>query len=161
MTKPRKRSITIRPATADDSDFILSLMPRFVAFDLPRGRRKHEVVAAIRGDVQRALHGSREGDHFFVADDTNREPIGFLHLQIQRDFFSGQRTCHVSDIAVAAGQEGRGIGRKLIDHSRQWAKQHRCRLLTLAVFPGNTRARALYESSGFVPDLLRMVKPVR
>ena len=33
--------------------------------------------------------------------------------------------------------------------------------MTLAVFPGNERARALYEASGYTPDLLRLAKPVR
>lgn len=157
----RKANFAVRAATAEDTDFILSLVPRFVAFELPEGRRKHEVAAAIRADVERALRSGREVDHFFVADDTNREPIGFLHLQIQRDFFSGQRACHVSDIAVATGHEGAGVGRGLLEYSRQWARRHRCRLLTLAVFPGNARARALYERNGFVPDLLRMVKRVK
>jgi GNAT superfamily N-acetyltransferase len=61
---------------------------------------------------------------------------------------------------VAAGHEGRGIGRALLEHAQQWAKQHRCKLLTLSVFPGNERACALYEAAGFAPDLLRMLKPV-
>jgi len=41
-----------------------------------------------------------------------------------------------------------------------WAKKQRCGLITLAVFPGNTRALALYERNGFGPDLLRMARPL-
>jgi len=33
--------------------------------------------------------------------------------------------------------------------------------VTLAVFPGNERARAIYESAGYAADLLRLAKPVR
>jgi RimJ/RimL family protein N-acetyltransferase len=33
--------------------------------------------------------------------------------------------------------------------------------VTLAVFPGNERARALYEAAGYATDLLRLAKPVR
>ena len=153
-------AIRIRPAVADDKDFILSLTPRFVAFDLPKGRRKRETQTAIRADIERALQESPPSDHFFVAEDADTTRVGFLHLQIQRDFFSGVRACHVSDLAVAPEYDGQGIGRALLARAETWARQHRCKLLTLSVFPGNTRARALYERNGFTADLLRMAKPL-
>jgi RimJ/RimL family protein N-acetyltransferase len=39
-------------------------------------------------------------------------------------------------------------------------RQRGCARLTLAVFPGNARARALYGRRGFGVDLLRMAKPL-
>jgi ribosomal protein S18 acetylase RimI-like enzyme len=157
----KSQAITIRPTTPNDTDFILSLAPRFVAFELPKGRRKRETLTAIHADIERALRESPPGEHFFVAKDSNGQRTGFLHLQVQRDFFSGVRACHVSDLAVAQECEGRGIGRALLAHSETWARKNRCKLLTLAVFPGNTRAHALYERNGFRADLLRMAKPLR
>lgn len=153
--------ITIRPATAADTDFILSLVPRLVAFNLPKGRDKRKTLAAIRADIERALHDAPASDHFFIAEDAPGHPTGFLHLQVQRDFFSDTRACHISDLAVAKEYDGQGIGHVLLEYAQQWAKKRRCKLLTLSVFPGNARARALYESTGFVPDLLRMTKPIR
>lgn len=158
--KIEPRFPAIRPATADDRDFILSLVPRFVAFQLPQGRRKRETLTAIRADIERALREAPPGDHFFIADGADGARTGFLHLQVQRDFFSGLRACHVSDLAVAPGQDGRGIGRALLAYAQAWARKHRCKLLTLSVFPGNARARALYERNGFTADLLRMAKPL-
>ena len=156
----RKDSITIRPATPDDTAFILSLAPRFVDFELPKGRRKRETVAAIHADIERALHEAQPGDHFFVSVDSHEQRTGFLHLQVQRDFFSGKRACHIADLAVAPGHDGRGIGRALLAYAENWAGKQRCRWLTLAVFPANTRARALYERTGFATDLVRMAKPL-
>lgn len=160
MSKPRKPAIAIRPAASDDSDFILSLAPRFVAFELPKGRRKRETLAAIHADIERALREAPPGDHFFVSEDRESQRTGFLHLQVQRDFFSGKRACHVSDLAVVPGHESHGTGRALLAYAETWAHGNRCKLLTLAVFPGNTRARALYERAGFTTDLLRMAKPL-
>ena len=157
---PSCSEIIIRPATPGDTDFILSLVPRFASFDLPQGRRKREVVAAIRADLERALREAPPSDHFYVAEDANGHPSGFLHLQVQRDFFSGARACHVADLAVVPGREGHGIGSALLVQAERWARTHRCKLLTLSVFPGNARARALYERCGFASDLLRMTKPV-
>ena len=156
----KPQAITIRPAVADDQDFILSLTPRFVAFTLPKGRRKGETLAAIRADIERALREAAPNDHFFVSENPDRVRTGFLHLQVQRDFFSGVRACHVADLAVATAFERRGIGRALLACAETWARGHRCKLLTLSVFPGNARARALYERSGFTEDLLRMAKPL-
>lgn len=161
MSEPHRYPVTIRRVTPGDTDFILSLVPRFVAFELPKGRRKRETAAAIRADIERALREAPPGDHFFVSVDSHGRQTGFLHLQVQRDFFSGARACHIADLAVASGHDGHGIGRGLLAHAESWARQHRCKLLTLAVFPGNTRAHDLYKRNGFAPDLLRMAKPVR
>ena len=161
MSEPHRYPVTIRRVTPGDTDFILSLVPRFVAFELPKGRRKRETVAAIRTDIESVLRRASPANHFFVSEDPDGQRTGFLHLQLQRDFFSGVRACHVSDLAVMPAHVGRGIGRALLAHAETWARQHRCKLLTLAVFPGNTRARALYERNGFAADLLRMAKPVR
>lgn len=152
---------TIRPATTDDMDFILSLVPRLVSVALPRGRRKREVLAAVRADIERALHDAPPGEHFFIAATDRGARRGFLRLQVQRDFFSGARACHISDLAVPKRHEGHGIGRGLLEFARTWARDHRCVLLTLSVFPGNTRARGLYERSGYTPDLLRMARTLK
>lgn len=160
MPKPRRPSFKIRPATSEDGDFILSLTPRFVSFDLPKGRRKRDALAAIRADIERALREAPPGDHFFIAEDADGQRSGFLHLQVQRDFLSGARACHVSDLAVAGGHDGRGLGRAMLEHTEAWAKDNRCKLISLAVFPGNARARALYERVGFATELLRMTKHI-
>ncbi|MGN6790726.1 MAG: GNAT family N-acetyltransferase [Rhodanobacteraceae bacterium] len=161
MSKIRKQPITIRPATPDDTGFILSLAPRFVGFALPKGRRKRETLAGIRADIEGALRDAPAGDHFFVAEEADAIRIGFLHLQVQRDFFTGARACHISDLAVAAGQDGHGIGRALLAHAERWARDNHCKLLTLSVFPANTRARGLYERAGYATDLIRMAKPLK
>ena len=88
------------------------------------------------------------------------EPAGFLHLLQTVDFFTGAANCHISDLAVAPGMDGRGIGARLLDHAESWAKRHGCRFMTLGVSPGNERARALYERQGYGIELLRMAKPL-
>jgi ribosomal protein S18 acetylase RimI-like enzyme len=157
---PSRSEITIRPATPDDSNFILSLVPRFVEFDLPKGRRKRECAAAIRADIERALQAPSGEEVFFISEGDSGERSGFLHLQVMRDFFAGTRNCHISDLAVATGHDGNGIGRTLLEYAHAWAAAHRCERLTLAVFPGNARARALYERAGFDVELLRMTRPL-
>lgn len=148
----------VRLAQADDDDFILGLVRRFVEFELPPWRRRGECAAGIRDDLARHLRDQPPGSYVFVAEDGDGERAGFLHLQTVPDFFTAAQNCHIADLAVAPAHEGRGIGSALLRFAEDWAKRHRCRHVTLAVFPGNQRARALYERHGFGTDLLRMAK---
>jgi ribosomal protein S18 acetylase RimI-like enzyme len=158
--------LVIRLARADDDEFILGLCGRFVEFELPAWRKRHECVQGIRNDVERHLTEQPAGSHLFVVEDEGVDGddaarVGFLHLQTVADHFTNVQNCHISDLAVAPGCDGRGIGSTLLAFAEDWAKQHRCRHMTLAVFPGNARARELYERHGYGIDLLRMAKPVR
>jgi ribosomal protein S18 acetylase RimI-like enzyme len=159
--KPRERDICIRVATPADAAFVSSLLPRFVGFALPQGRRRRDVLAAIRNDVEQALREPPSDESIFIAETPTGARAGFLRLQVRRDFFSNASTCHISDLAVAKRHEGRGVGRALLAHAQTWAGTRQCACLTLGVFPGNTRARALYLRNGFAPDIIRMIKPLR
>lgn len=163
MTSPTdvRSDLPIRLANADDDDFILGLVGRFVEFELPPWRRRGECAAGIRADVARHLTEQPPGSHVFVAEDDTGQRVGFLHLQAVPDYFTGAQNIHISDLAVAPGLDGRGIGRALLAFAETWAREHHCRHLTLAVFPGNERARALYQRCGFGIDVLRMAKPLK
>jgi len=146
---------------ADADDFILALVPRFADFALPAWRRRHECVEGIRRDLLHHLEDQPANSFLFVAENGDGERVGFIHLQRTADFFSGRSNCHISDLAVAPQHEGNGVGKALLAHAEQWAREHHCQLVTLAVFPGNERARALYEASGYATDLIKLAKPVR
>ena len=50
---------------------------------------------------------------------------------------------------VAEAFRGHGLGRALLDELIAWARSRKIEMLSLLVFPHNTRAIALYESEGF------------
>jgi ribosomal protein S18 acetylase RimI-like enzyme len=152
--------LKIRPALSADHAFILGLVERFVAFELPPWRGPDETVAGIHDDIARHLRERTETSHFFVAETHDRARAGFLHLQATIDFFTGVPNCHIGDVAVAPGLDGRGVGTSLLAFAEAWARERGCRFITLSVFPGNTRARALYEREGYGVELLRMAKAV-
>ena len=157
MTTPPATSLHIRAAHEADRAFILGLAPRFVAFDLPPWRDRDESAEGVRIDLEKHLDERPDVSHMFIAE-TAGAPAGFLHLLQTVDFFTGAANCHISDLAVAPGMDGRGIGAQLLEHAETWAKRHGCRFMTLGVFPGNARARALYERHGYGIELLRMAK---
>ncbi|MGZ9710107.1 GNAT family N-acetyltransferase [Glaciimonas sp. GNP009] len=63
--------------------------------------------------------------------------------------FSCQPLLNIHDLAVAHAFQGRGIGRKLVEHVANLAKELGCCKVTLEVLDGNTRASDLYKSCGF------------
>jgi ribosomal protein S18 acetylase RimI-like enzyme len=153
--------LLIRLASTDDDAFILGLVTRFVEFELPPWRKRGECANGIHADVERHLAEQPAGSHIFVAEDEHGQRVGFLHLQTVKDYFTAAQNCHISDLAVTPGFDGRGVGRALLTYAERWAREHHCRHMTLAVFPGNERARALYERAGYGIDLLRMAKPLK
>jgi ribosomal protein S18 acetylase RimI-like enzyme len=137
------------------------LADRFAEFELPAWRGRRETLAGVRRDIAHHLATLPPASHLFVGEDDAGEPLGFLHLQTRKDFFTGAQNCHIADLVVAKEHEGRGVARALLDFADTWAKDHRCRFLTLGVFPNNERARALYERHGFGVEILSMAKAVK
>ena len=150
--------IHVRLAQADDDAFILSLVERFVEFDLPPWRTRRDCANGIHRDIARHLAEQPAGSFLFVAENDDGELVGFLHLQKSMDFFTQHWNCHISDIAVPKEIDSKGVGRALLEFTDNWAHEHDCHLITLSAFPGNARALALYESCGFGEDLIRMAK---
>lgn len=152
--------LLMRAAQPGDDDFILSLVPRFVDFELPPGRKRPVVADGIRRDLLKHLEEPRPGSFLLIAETDDGSAAGFLHLQMVTDPFSGKMNCHISDIALATQWDGRGLGRALLDYSEAFAREHRCERLTLGAFPGNTRALSVYQAAGYHIDMLRLAKPL-
>lgn len=155
-----RAGVLLRPYAAADRDFVLGLVPRFVAFPLPAWRDATACEAGIRADIAAHLDQRTAGSHAWVAEVAGLGRCGFLLLLEQRDFFTGVKTCHISDLVVATGAEGHGVATALLAHAEGWSAEAGCAFLTLAVFEGNARARRLYERAGFGTELLRMAKPL-
>lgn len=62
---------------------------------------------------------------------------------------------HLGNLAVAKRHQGRGLGRRLLDHALGQARGRSCRLATLEVRASNRTAIALYRRSGFTEVAVR------
>lgn len=56
---------------------------------------------------------------------------------------------HLLNLAVDPRRQGRGLGRLLLEHTLQAARQWGAECMFLEVRPSNERARALYARAGF------------
>lgn len=151
----------IRPAEHSDKDFILSLLPRLVEFGPPSWRNPAQMTAADTEVLERVLTTNPSGTVVLVAEDESGTPLGFIHLNTSRDYYTHEAHGHISDIAVASAGEGRGVGRALMAAAEEWARNQGYRWLTLSVFAQNLRARKLYEELGYRVDMMKYLKEVR
>lgn len=150
--------IRIRPATAKDKDFLLSLVPRLTDFGAPAWRNVDEMTDIDSRILLGSLFGNDADSAIFIAVNEAGTALGFIHLHAGHDHYYKERHAHISDVIVCAAAAGQGIGSLLIAAAEAWARDKGFTLITLSVFAQNIRARALYARLGYGEDMLRCVK---
>ncbi len=150
--------IRIRQASADDKEFITSLVPRLAEFGPPPWRDAAEMTATDLGVLSDRLCNRPSGTAIFIAEDGGGAPLGFIHLQTGTDYYNREEHGHIADVVVAPGCEGRGVGRLLMKRGEEWARSRGYTWLTLSVFAQNLRAREVYERLGYGADIMKYVK---
>ena len=153
-----ERAIKIRPAFAEDKEFIISLVPRLTEFGPPPWRDAAHLTAFDTQILSDRLVNQAEGTIIFIAEDAGGAPLGFIHLRAGADYYNHEQHGHISDLIVAPEGEGRGVGSMLIAKGEEWARARGYRWLTLSVFAQNTRARKVYERLGYGEDIIKYVK---
>jgi GNAT superfamily N-acetyltransferase len=133
-------------------------VPRLRAFGPPPLRPLDALDRAERDALERALASLAPDCHLVVAEVGEAGPIGVAYAESATDYFTGEQHGHLAILAVAASGEGQGVGRALLAATEAWATSRGYRFLTLNVFAGNERARAVYERAGYTPDTIRYVK---
>jgi ribosomal-protein-alanine N-acetyltransferase len=84
---------------------------------------------------------ARADRYYVVADDGVLQAYGGLWIAAP--------DADVQTIAVAPGAQGRGLGRQVLDHLLEHARQDGCRRIHLEVRADNDAAIRLYENAGF------------
>jgi ribosomal protein S18 acetylase RimI-like enzyme len=153
-------SYRIRDAVAGDRDALVALLPRLADFDLPPDRQPEDLW---RGDgrlLEQHLAGDTADCFCLVAVDATDAAVGAALIRMQPEPLSHDPAAHLEVLALAPAVEGRGLGRALLDAAETRARQQGARHMTLHVFAGNARARALYERAGYFGEILRYRKRI-
>jgi len=111
--------------------------------------------------LERALDEPAPDAILLVAELDGVGPAGVALANTATDYFTHERHGHLSIIIVSEQGEGRGVGRALLDAVDAWAAAQGYRFITLNVFSGNQRARAVYERAGYAEDTVRYLKELR
>ncbi|MFN3352008.1 MAG: GNAT family N-acetyltransferase [Brevundimonas sp.] len=150
-------NLSVRRAQPSDIDRVLELARRVHESGVPPWRDPALLTRHDQKVISSAVAGMADVPLVLVA--TQRQaPVGFIHLCELVDYYAERPHGHVVDLAVDAACQGRGVGRRLLEAAEAWARYRGYPWLTLSVFETNTRARTLYERSGFGTDMVRMVR---
>lgn len=150
--------IEIRAYAADDRQFLARIAPRI----RPTNTASPRDPAALDRFIHELARGgllSEPGAEAFVAT-IDGERCGLVSVHPDADYFTGHPRAHVDVLVVAEEAEGRGVGRALMKHVEQWAREQACREVVLNVFAANYGAIRFYEHCGYRPDHIRMAKPI-
>ena len=133
----------VRPAGADDAEAILEIYNHQVltstaTFDL--------VPRTIR-EQQRWLT-ERSGAHAVVVAVADDRVAGFGALSPYRER-AGYATTVEDSVYVAEGHQGQGVGRLLLEHLVETARNHGFHALMAKIVGGHERSIGLHRSCGF------------
>lgn len=151
-------AVHIRVARPSDRNAVLALVPRLRAFGSVPLRSPEALDRAEHNALDRALGDPKPDAIVLVAELAEVGVVGVAYVQTATDYFTGEQHAHLAILAVSDLAEGRGVGRALLAATDGWTEARGYRYVTLNVFEGNTRARAVYERAGFAPDTLRYYK---
>ena len=84
---------------------------------------------------------------------------GVITIREQRHF-TGELDGYIGELAVAAHEARRGIGRALIAAAETWARDRGLRHLTLHTGIANIPARDFYAALGFREEEIRLTRPL-
>jgi len=135
--------VTIRAATPDDLDLLLSLVERLER-ELPPLPYAEDPVDVERTKIERMVT-----DGVALLAEEGGKPIAYA---LARYGDHGPTTVYVTDLWVDAPHRGRGLGRELLSHVAEAASARGCTHLLLDVDSRNREAVAFYERVGFEED---------
>jgi ribosomal protein S18 acetylase RimI-like enzyme len=151
-------SAAFRAATSADVPAVLAHQREYYATD---GYTFDE--AAARAALDGLLAEGMRGRLWVLADGD--QVVGYLAVTFGWSLEYQGRDAFVDELYVAASHRGRGLGRMAMTLAEDACRAAGVRALHLEVERANTRARALYERTGFVDHerllMTRRLTPIR
>ena len=91
----------------------------------------------------------------FVYEDDDGVVQGYafcvLEHPVGNNIMTPVKTLYIDDLCVDKDARGEGIGRKLFEYVKEYAKDTGCYNVTLNVWEGNGSAKEFYRRMGLVP----------
>jgi ribosomal protein S18 acetylase RimI-like enzyme len=84
-------------------------------------------------------------DGVFVAEDQSGNVVGYITTRLNRQSGIGW----IPNLAVDPGHQGRGVGRRLIEHALQFFRQQGMQIAKIETLEQNPIGQTLYPRLGF------------
>jgi GNAT superfamily N-acetyltransferase len=154
-----KNKIIIRTADETDHPFIFELSP-YLSEVAELSWHTEDIMRVMQDNyIAEMLAKTSQPAETLIAE-VNNISLGFVHVRTYIDSISGETSGTIPLLAVSPKSQGLGVGKVLIEHAEQWAKNLGCRLLHLEVFANNKKAAGFYQNIGFKAETVHMIKPI-
>ncbi|GAA0652320.1 GNAT family N-acetyltransferase [Brevundimonas lenta] len=152
-------TFTVRPEEDEaDRAFIRGLNPRLCGvIDAPTHSRE-EIEAFQDRFTATAWADDKTGGATFIAVASNGQRLGYVNVREGADEIADERCAYIALLAVVAEAEGKGVGQALLHAAERWSKDMGFSRVALDVFASNHRGQRFYETAGFRPETLRVIK---
>ena len=144
-------SIKIALLSKGDYDAWLSLWQNYLSFyetNLPASTTESTWRNLLDDNV--VIHG------FGAWIDGNL--VGFTHVVLHPNTWSDTECCYLEDLYVSETVRGRGVGRALIEHVYEFARQQNCNHVYWKTQESNETARVLYDKVANLTDMIQYRK---
>jgi len=139
-------SITIRPATPDDTGTILHFITELAIYE----KAEHE-VRATETSLRATLFGSGAVAHALICEQHD-QAIGFAVYFFSYSTWLAQKGLYLEDLYVSPSARGQGAGVELLRHLARIAVQSDCGRFEWSVLDWNEPAIAFYRAAGAAPQ---------
>jgi ribosomal protein S18 acetylase RimI-like enzyme len=129
-----EKEVTYRNAAASDAEALVRLINRAFAIEL-------KFFSTERIDLPGVLAHMEKGT-ILVAEETGRL-VGCVYLELRGEL------SYFGLLAVDPGQQGRGIGLKLIDAAESFGRDAGCTVMQIRILHLRTELPPFYEKLGY------------
>lgn len=114
-------------------------------------------VVGLQLVFERALISSNQKLTVAILDN---RIVGYCSLTIKNNFWQAGYVGNVDELVVDAGFRKNGIGKILMVHAEELARQHQCKLIELDSSFHRKEAHRFYENIGFKSRAYLFTKPL-
>ena len=148
--------MVVRRYEGSDRAGVLALVERLREGVAP-WRDAAAVQAAMNEWVRDAVDSQGSGPRAVFVAEEDGEIVGFATASTRRHF-AGDIDAYVGELAVARSVERRGVGRRLMLATEEWARGQGFACVTLDTGAANARARSFYAALGYEEEDVRLTK---
>ncbi|MDD5329300.1 MAG: GNAT family N-acetyltransferase [Sulfuricella sp.] len=142
----------IDQATPDDIPALLPLLAQLFTLESDFQPDAAKQAAGLRLIVENPARG-----RIFVLRGAEGV-VGMANALITISTAEGCPVLILEDVIVADSHRGRGLGRMLVNHVLDWAKQQGMPRVTLLADRDNAPAQRFYEKLGFRPSAMKVYR---
>jgi GNAT superfamily N-acetyltransferase len=108
-------SLRIRPATAEDRDFMFAQAARLAAVAELPWHTDHDVLRFQHRFMNSALARPASESATFIAEDDSTGRLGFVHVEASTDAVTLESCAYLSLLAVIESAQGKGVATRLME----------------------------------------------